>query len=211
MKTTKRILCIALALLLGSALLAPAALAAEDPNAPVITKQPKSFVALFAGKTLTVEVAAALPTGTEGSGGTLSYAWYDYDWQPGDFTAPIATGAKVTVDIPVSTDETFGREMLDPNRLLCAVVTNTYVDAEGATKTASTKSGLVKVLGINPIGTALSLMWSNLQEGKEPWFGIDTYGIGQLLWSSVITFPTMLFLYLPAYFVGWTPTLIYTA
>jgi len=210
----KRVLCIALTFLLGLTLLAPAALATEDPNAPIITKQPKSLVAMFAGNTLTVEVEAALPVGTAGSGGTLSYAWYDYDWQPGSLREPIATGAKVTIDIPVTAMETFGREMADANRLICAVVTNTYEDDQGGTKTASTKSSLLKVLGINPIGSSLSLMWESLQGGREPlvlfdMFSINAYGIGQLLWSSAITFPAMLFLYLPAYLVGFILTLIY--
>ena len=61
----------------------------------------------------------------------------------------------------------------------------------------------------------ISLMWESLQMGWEPWvlfdtISINTYGIGQLLWSSAITFPAMLFVYLPAYLVGWILTLIYT-
>jgi hypothetical protein len=210
MKTTKRILCIALTLLLGLAVLAPAALAADDPNAPVITAQPKSKIYIFAGKSLTVTVAASLPAGSDG---TLSYAWYDYDWQPGYLNPPVATGASATIAIPAATQDEFNKEYPGANRTLYAVVTNTYVDGEEV-KTATAKSNPVNVTAINPMGTALSLTWNNLQEGRDPWsffglFGINTYGLGQLGWSSLLTFPTWLIGFLPSYLVGWILTLIY--
>jgi len=200
MKTTKRILCIVLTLLLGLALLAPAVLAADDPNAPVITAQPKSKIYIFAGKTVTVTVAASLPAG---SNGTLSYAWYDYDWQPGYLNPPVATGASATIEIPATTLDEFNMEYKGANRTLYAVVTNTYVDGEEL-KTAYAKSNPVNVTGINPIGTSISLMWNNLKE-----FNGVGYGLGQLAWSSLLSFPTYLIAYLPAYLVGWILTLIF--
>jgi len=135
---TKRVLSIALALALGLAVLVPEVWAAGEPNAPIITMQPKAEkTTVQVGKELKLEAQANLPDGIKG---TLSYAWYAYvDWtDPG--TKPIATGAKVS--IPVTQDMIgFG----DPAILAIAgnfyvVVTNTYKDSQGKTQKAYTKS-----------------------------------------------------------------------
>ena len=200
MKTTKRILCIALTLLLGLAVLAPMTLAADDPNAPIITSQPKSKIYIFANRSLTVTVAASLPAG---SNGTLSYAWYDYDWQPGYLNPPVATGASATILIPAATQGEFDMEYPGANRTLYAVVTNTY-EVDGVPMTAYAKSNPVNINAINPMGTALSLTWNNLKEGKGVW-----YGLGDLAWSSILSFPTWAIGFLPSYLVGWILTLIF--
>ena len=136
MITTKRVLSIALALLLGLAVLAPMASAAGDPNAPIITMQPKAEkTTVQVGKELKLEAQAQLPDGAKG---TLSYAWYAYeDWT--DPTArPIATGAKITIPV---TQKMIG----DPSILAIAgnyyvVVTNTYKNNQGKTQKAYSKS-----------------------------------------------------------------------
>jgi len=136
MKTTKRILAIALALALGLALFAPMASAAVDPNAPIITKQPKLFTIKRAGQDIVLEVEASLP---EGSDGVLSYAWYDYDWQEeGKIRPPVATGAKLQI-----TDQDYAWT----NYWLVAI--NTYTDDDGATQTAYTQSMGSIVIDIN--------------------------------------------------------------
>ena len=148
MKMTKRILCIVLTFTMGLALLIPtAATTPTDPNAPIITKQPKtSQIVIRDGKDVKLEVEACLPDGVEG---TLSYAWYDYDWQPGDTTTPVATGAKTTVRAVCPFEKAMNEQRWDiiigvggldlPAVPYCVVVTNTYTEG-GVEKTAYTKS-----------------------------------------------------------------------
>jgi len=73
MKTAKRVLSIALALLLGVGLLVPGVSAAADPNAPVITKVPEFPASVRLGERFVVEIEAALPDGVNG---IITYAWY---------------------------------------------------------------------------------------------------------------------------------------
>ena len=77
MKTTKRILGILLALVLGLALFAPMAMA-EGPSITGISPQSP---AARTNKSITLTVEAQLPTG---AAGPLTYQWYqwvDGDWQ----------------------------------------------------------------------------------------------------------------------------------
>ena len=95
MKTTKRILSIALALLLGLALLVPAAASALEI---VEKKLPPSFVVVFSGDTLKLEIDITMRE-YEGATYDLEYLWYDYAWQPGDDAVPIASGPKLEIPI----------------------------------------------------------------------------------------------------------------
>ena len=165
MKTTKRVLSIALALLLGLAVLAPMASAADDPNAPVITKQPcnpynrSATLFLQAGNAFHLEVEAALP---EGSQGTLSYAWYDYNWQPGDTSPPVATGA--SVDIHTTEDTVIaGGVRLSFATIIdyCVVATNTWLDDEQVQQSASRRSDIVQVRLFLDYGAAISRHWED--------------------------------------------------
>ena len=191
MKTTKRILSIALALALGLAVLAPMASATEiDPNAPIITQQPRAPIYLFASKTLNLEVAAVLP---EGNSGTLSYAWYDYDWQPGDETSPIATNPKLTISPIFDPD---GDSSVSQKLVFYAVATNTYIDSEGVTETAFMKSQPVKVTLIQPFGKVFSGMFENLLD-KYSFFSATIGIIG----GTLISLPLIVFILLPCYFL----------
>jgi len=150
MKTTRRLFAIALALLLGLALLTPAASAADDPNAPVITVQPKETTFVKTGDTFTLEAQAALPENC--ANGELSYAWYDYDWQPGDTAPPVATGAAVNLPAIYDDSDTFPY----PVRYYYVVVTNTFGEGE----TAFRKSNSARVNMIKDLGTALFEIWT---------------------------------------------------
>jgi len=151
MKHTKRLLCIVLSFVLCAALLAPAAAASDDPNAPVITKQPSGELDMIrVNDTIELSVQAEAP-----NGGTLSYAWYDSDWTPDSEEAPIAAGA--TMSLPITKD------LIQKNLRFgyfvfckfCVVVTNTYVDEDGNTKTAALKSDSSTVVIINNLGEGL--------------------------------------------------------
>jgi hypothetical protein len=160
MKTTKRVLCILLALALGLCLFAPALAAdGDDPRyAPRITQQPNENYAFYvkAGNDIKLEVKAALPDGVEG---TLSYAWYD---SAGKL---LATTAKAV--IPTSNamllqmqDSWVRMEELIHGLPFYVVVTNTYYDEDGVEQTASTESEPVTVTLVADYGKALSYYWT---------------------------------------------------
>ena len=155
MALTKRFLSLALALALGLALIIPTFAADEaDPYAPIITKQPSGPLAMQTGNSLNLEVAATL---AEGSSGTLSYAWYDYDWQPGDEAEPVAIGANVTIPIALG-DTSFGINFFT----YTAVVTNTYEDEGGELQTLSVVSDPIYIFLFEPYGKIVSIVWDSL-------------------------------------------------
>jgi len=109
-----------------------------DPNAPIIIKQPTAtrkhnlFISLFGipqGATLDFEAEAALP---EGSGGSLSYAWYESSYSSSVADKLLGTGAKITLP-DASTHKYY------------VVVTNTYEEG-GQAKTISARSDQSKVI-----------------------------------------------------------------
>ncbi|MEI6578595.1 MAG: hypothetical protein WCN92_03945 [Eubacteriales bacterium] len=103
------------------------------PYAPLITKQPPETASIPVGGTLTLEAVAELP---QGAPGTLSYAWYDYDWfKEGDIREPVVTGAKLERSI------TFEQMLTEEGRKSVTyypVAINTYTDENGATQTLYT-------------------------------------------------------------------------
>jgi len=156
MKHPKRVLSLLLALALGLALCVPAfAVEPADPNAPIITKQPKGLFILAVGQELKLEIKAQLP---EGSEGTLSIAWYDYDWQPGDETPPIATGEIMSITI---TEDMLSIADGMPFWFaqFCAVATHTYVDADETEQILSIKSDLADGVLINKIIPGATFMF----------------------------------------------------
>ena len=167
--TLKRALCVLLSMVLGLMLLIPAAAANEatDPYAPIIMKQPnqpmnEKFVQ--AGKNLKLEVQAQLP---EGIVGTLSYAWYDFNWQPGSLAQPVATDAKAVIPTTKNMLTDYNADAYEKMKggfattyKYCVVVTNTYVDAEGQEQAVSVKSDLVEVNLFAGLGTALVGIWT---------------------------------------------------
>jgi len=148
MKHLKRIFCLALvfALALGVGVFARAD-DLQNPNRPVIYRQPyRDFVPpLIAGKSFTLEVEAYLPAASNGS---LSYAWYDFDWKPDSDAEPVATGAKLEIK---TTKKMFGEKAFMMGAVLkyCVVVTNTFYDAEGDEQTISVKSDPVSFMMIS--------------------------------------------------------------
>jgi len=131
MKTTKRVLSIALALLLGVGLLVPSMAVMVDTTA--VTPQITSLTPaqnVKAGTALTLEVGASLPNGeTDG----LTYAWYDAD--PGDDcdqALPIGTEAKLSITATQS-------------KLYYVVVTFMYPFDEQGIEVPWRASGTVKV------------------------------------------------------------------
>jgi len=121
MKTTKRVLSIALTLLLGFALLAPGVMAEANPNAPIVIAAPPEEIRRNIGETLVLEVEAKLPEGVQGE---LSYEW-STTYNP--FAEPIGAGPKLTWTIP---------EDAGTYHVFSVKITNTYVDGEGETQTA---------------------------------------------------------------------------
>jgi len=197
MALTKRILSIALALLLGLALFAPGVSAEADPNAPIITRQPKPLVIMFAGNTLNLEVVASLPAG---SNGTLRIDWYDYDWQPGDETQPVATGAKAAIPIEVSQYNLIDSPDVSTMEInYYAVLTNTYTDGEGNIQIVSVKSDPVEVTIIQPLRKVLS----DLRDFSA------YYGTFAVVFTFFMTLPSLLFDLLPAYIIIYFGSLIF--
>lgn len=200
----KRILCIALTLLLGLALLAPAVSAASDD--PVFTAQAKtSDGALFAGNTLTLSAAATVP-----AGGTLRIDWYAHDWQPGDDDKgdahqAIATGANVEYTVPLPNNNLFWRDASSQNLHIYAVAKN--FNAEGE-MVGWAKSGPVDIIVVQPLAFMLSQMWDGWNQDWDEGFSNILYGIGQMLWSSPITFIGFLTTFLPGYLFLWILTLV---
>ncbi|MDR2686257.1 MAG: hypothetical protein LBB75_00770 [Oscillospiraceae bacterium] len=167
MALTKRVLAIALALVLGLGLLIPAA--ADDPNAPVITMQPKAEKATVQlGKELKLEALAQLPDGAKG---TLSYAWYAYvTWAPEIDTTlrPIATGAKVSIPV---TQEMIGfgdTAALASGGPFYVVVTNTYTDGKGKTQKAYAESEPVFIT-LFPGYRVIPAVIGDMLTWKVPW------------------------------------------
>jgi len=180
----KRFLSIALAVMLGVGLFIPTlanGVMMGGPNAPVIIKQPtKNYRSIYiqAGNALNLDALAALPAGAEQ--GTLSYDWYDYNWQPGDTTLPIATSASVS--IPTTKDMLFDLSRADKiasrgaplaHYRYCVVVTNTWLDDEQVQQTASMKSDVVEVILVADYGTAISIVWDNVMEDGFFMFLLD--------------------------------------
>jgi len=94
MKTTKRILSIALALALGLALLIPAGAAVRIEE----NKTPLSKVTVFTGDTLKLEIDVKVFDGATEL--AVEYVWYDYAYNGVTEQAPpIATGAKLEIPI----------------------------------------------------------------------------------------------------------------
>ena len=198
MALTKRVFSIALALLLGVALLMPGAAEEEiDPNAPIITRQPKPYAIMFAGNTLNLEIVASLPAG---NGGTLRIDWYDYDWQPGDETAPVASGAKAAIPIEVFNYNLF--DFPDSSEMLIsyyAVLTNTYIDSEGEIQTVSIKSEPAEIQIVQP----LRKIFADLRDISA------YYGTAAVVYAFFMELPTFIFGLLPAYFIAYFGSLIF--
>jgi len=137
--------------------------AAGDPAyAPIITKQPKEQVTIFTGKDLVLDVEAELPDGVEG---TLSYEWYYRNDEVG--RKEVGTGAKLV--FPITKD-------IVPNRYtqlehkFFAVVTNTYIDAEGQEQTASIQSNFCLVnTSLRPVETLSKDLRYLFVEGDLVW------------------------------------------
>jgi hypothetical protein len=165
----KRMLCFLLSFLLLAAF-APTA-AAVSTYAPIITKQPRKLEGAWAGKEIPVKVKAKLP---EGVPGELSYAWYDYDWQPDSTEPPVATGEKAGIPTESSV-------AIYQKRVYCVVVTNTYVDpADGETKTAQTKSRMGTAYVLAGMGDVLASLW-DFKGTKDPWLSYVLFPVPLLL------------------------------
>jgi len=200
MALTKRLLSVALAVLLGLAALAPGVMAEDDPYAPIITKQPKASVTVFVGKTLVLEVEAELSDGVEG---TLSYAWYSYSNQYG--TRKIGNSANLVLPITDDMFDTFGES---EKHSIYAVVTNTYVDEEGQEQTASTESDPSSVTMVKRFGDWLFsgsmiermrddflyyIFWSLVLHPEITFVGVIVYFV------QFLTLPVQIFRYIRFY------------
>ena len=195
MKHTKRLLCILLGLVLCTALLVPSAAASNDPNAPVITQQPVKIESVHLNETLELSVQAYAE-----NGGTLSYAWYDIDWTPDSKEKPIATGATMRLPITKGLIQDYFRVGYIVSAEFCVVVTNTYVDENGSTKTASVKSDPVDIIIVNSLGRGMLDFLS---------FPVQTMGSKFKSWViNIIMFPFLLIM-APFYLVLY-PVLGYT-
>jgi len=195
----KRILCIALTLLLGLTLLAPAVLAADGD--PVFTAQAKaSDGAIIAGNPLTLTAAA---TATVPEGGTLRIDWYGYNWQPGDDDKgdayqAIATGANATYTVPVPELNLYWIDAPSQNLHLYAVAKN--LNAEGE-MVAYAKSGPVNVMVVQSFNKAFGDYLGELPgEGFLSWI--------MFLLRSLQGIPGMLLIALPSYVMAYILTLI---
>lgn len=139
------------------------------PYAPLITKQPPETASIPVGGTLTLEAEAELP---QGAPGTLSYAWYDYDWfKEGDIRAPIVTESKLERSITL--EEMLTQEG-QKSVTYYPVAINTYTDENGATQTLYTQGTGVRVSG--------SIIDSDLGP-----FAMAGLGLGCLLLIPVLT------------------------
>ncbi|MCL2300114.1 MAG: hypothetical protein FWC27_08230 [Firmicutes bacterium] len=100
MKTTKRVLGIVLALLLGLALFAPMAMAAES-KANLFTQRMPASTMTKSGKTITLAPVAKVPAGVSAA---MNYQWYTKDWNDGGGKwVPVkgATGPSLTLSFTV--------------------------------------------------------------------------------------------------------------
>jgi len=186
----KRILCAALALLLGLGLLHAAAAVEVDPYSPLITKQPKAFAVVFAGKELKLEIEAIPRTGDNG---VLSFEWYDSDWQL------IATGTNVKIVMPAVDGLLMGQSLT-----YFAVVTNTYEDANGQIQTSAVTSDPVEVKLMQPLGKLISDFFEYAQFDRGPVFGLIALTV-----TSPFTLPGLIFVMLPTYFVLLIASLVF--
>ena len=144
----KRILSIALALVLALGLFVPAmAVEAEvNPNAPIITRQPVAPSIMLSGNNLVLEIQAALP---EGADGDISVAWYmatiaielDSGWQ----SELVGTGIRIEIPASAFVSYFISSDIPMGNFVVYAVVTNTFLDEDEQTQTASIKSNEVSV------------------------------------------------------------------
>ena len=180
----KRLLCIVLSFVLCAVLLAPAAAASDeyDPYTPVITLQPNGEMkAISLNEPIILSVHAQAE-----NEGTLSYAWYDADWAPDSEEEPIATGQHL--NLPVTKD--LIRKHLRAGYLigikLCVVVTNTYVDEDGSTKTAYAKSNTFSYMTVNSLGEGMLdfffVFIRNLKGNPFAWI------------ANIVVFPLLLIL-----------------
>ena len=181
MKHTKRLLCIALSLVLCAALLVPATAASDDPNAPVITQQPVGNDIIRLNDTLELSVQAHAP-----NGGTLSYAWYAAEGASNLEEKLVVTGS--TMRIPITKD-LIQKYLRFGYFVFCefyVVVTNTYVDEDGNTKTASIKSDSLTVVIISNFGEGMLDLLS---------LPVRNWGSNTATWlMNVILFPFLLLL-----------------
>ncbi len=166
----KRILSIVLTLLLCLALVIPSAAADDSTYAPVIIQQPTTKFGnrppyVQAGDSLEIEALATVSS----DAGTLSYAWYDYDWQPGDTAPPIATGARVSIptteDMLHKNNEKTGNLSVYATYSYCVVVTHTWLDDAQVQQTAFVKSEVVNVKIFADYDTAVAISWDNAMRG----------------------------------------------
>jgi len=206
MKATKRILAFAMALALGLALLAPTVSAADDPNAPVITKQPSGPEEILTGRTLTLEVQAQAPAAAPG---TISVAWFVVDEDGNLRAAPIATRARVAFPTTslghylYSDDTPAEDDIFIPGGIFkfYAVVTNTYTDGGGTQQTATITSDTVRVNIINRPVDYIALYWN------ATWHygflrGLSLIPVNMLLATTLIfgTFPDYLYTLIVSWF-----------
>jgi len=207
MALTKRFFSIALALLLGLAVFVPAFAADEaDPNAPIITKQPTEEFYVKAGKDIILEVSASLPLENNG---TLSFAWYNYDWQPGSTTPPVSTAARAVIPTSeemIPFDDALHARKYSADFTYCAVITNTYIDAEGQTQTASVKSDPVTVDMFRDVGGILKDYWKSMSDSSG--FLGALFGLPLILSQMgsawfVISYMTLIARLLPSYVEGY--------
>ena len=187
----KRVLSITLALVLALALLIPAAAADDSLYIPIITRQPAGGLIdgmnfMRPGSDISLSVSALEPVG----GGTLSYAWYDYDWQEGDQTAPVATGAAATIATSkdMFDDPAAGMSIGSYLKELtyCVVITNTYTDGDGEEQTAFVKSELAEYTLVTDTLSAFLGPWK-FAFGKVDGIGSAiTFGLPFALFFSFV-------------------------
>jgi len=186
MKTTKRIISITIALVLGLTLLVPAMAAQPvDPNAPIITKLHARHIS---GTTVALAVEAKLP---EGATGELSYHWYLYENM---FSSKfVAEGANPTVEIarrPVRDHWDFSQavESFLATATYYVVVTNTYTDDEGNTQTATIDSDGIRVAMALPLRDTLSEYWEFGSDGRTNPVGGTVF----MVITSPVLFPAFM-------------------
>jgi len=119
----KRLLAAVLAVVLAFGLIIPAMASQTNPNAPAVTWVQRPDGPVDVGDTVVFEVAAQLPAGVQGQ---LSFAWYIVGMSP--IQLPIATEPRLEFSAP--------RMGGFPLRV---VVTNTYINAQGQQRTATTQ------------------------------------------------------------------------
>ena len=180
----KRMLSIALVIVLGLALFIPT-MAAEteetNPNAPIITRQPSAPSLILAGNSLLLEVQAELPEGVEGE---LSFSWY----MTALFIYPELVGTDAQVEIPASV---FIQYTVDVQLFprggfnFYVVVTNTFADEYGQEQTASVTSNEVRLNAAPRTHHIFLALW-NLLGPVWRWFLMP-------LWIPIATLIAIMF------------------